>query len=162
MSHPVVLRPCLVYGATPKGNLEKMIAAVRCGRFPPLLEVGNKRSMVHVDDVVMAALLAAENSAAAGQVFIVADDEPFSTRQLYEWICAAVGRDIPRWTIPLWQLHLLGWGGDMIGWMRRRRFVFDSVALAKLTGIHGILQRNCSVNSVGSQHTLFGRQCPKS
>ena len=132
--HPVVLRPCLVYGPTPKGNLEKMIAAVRRGRFPPLPEVGNKRSMVHIDDVIAAALLAAEHPAAAGQVYIVADNEPFSTRQLFEWICTAAGRRIPRWTMPLWLLRLLGRVGDGIGRLRGRRFVFDSDALAKLTG----------------------------
>lgn len=134
VSHPVVIRPCLVYGPTPKGNLEKMIAAVRRGRFPPLPEVGNKRSMVHVEDVVAAALLAAEHPAASGQVFIVADDEPFSTRQLFEWICVAAGRPVPRWAMPLWMLRGLGRVGDVIGRLRGRRFVFDSDALAKLTG----------------------------
>ncbi len=134
VAHPVVIRPCLVYGPTPKGNLEKMIAAVRRGRFPPLPEVGNKRSMVHVDDVVAAALLAAEHSGASGQVFIAADEEPFSTRQLFEWICAAAGRPVPRWTMPLWMLRGLGRVGDVIGRLRGRRFVFDSDALAKLTG----------------------------
>jgi len=132
--HPVVIRPCLVYGPTPKGNLEKMIVAVRRGRFPPIPEVGNKRSMVHVDDVIAAALLAAEHPAAAGQVFIAADNEPFSTRQLFNWMCAACGRRVPRWSVPLWTLRLLGRMGDLIGKVRGRRFVFDSDALAKLTG----------------------------
>ena len=132
--HPVAIRPCLVYGPTPKGNLEKMIAAVRCGRFPPLPEVGNKRSMVHIDDVIAAALLAADHPAAQGQVFIAADDAPFSTRQLFEWMCEACGRRVPRWSVPLWVLRLLGRVGDLIGRIRGRRFVFDSDALAKLTG----------------------------
>jgi nucleoside-diphosphate-sugar epimerase len=132
--HPVVLRPCLVYGPTPKGNLEKMIDAVTRGRFPPLPEVGNKRSMVHIDDVIAAALLAAENPAAAGQTYIVADNEPFSTRQLFEWICAAVGHSVPRWTMPLRALRLLGRMGDGIGRVHGRRFIFDSNALEKLIG----------------------------
>ncbi len=132
--HPVVLRPCLVYGPTPKGNLDKMIEAVKRGRFPPLPEVGNRRSMVHIDDVIAAALLAAEHPAAKGQVFIAADNEPFSTRQLFEWISVAAGRKVPRWTMPLWSLRLLGRVGDLIGKLRGRRFVFDSDALAKLTG----------------------------
>ncbi|HLP07195.1 MAG TPA: NAD-dependent epimerase/dehydratase family protein [Opitutaceae bacterium] len=132
--HPVVLRPCLVYGPAPKGNLDKMIDAVKRGRFPPLPEVGNKRSMVHIDDVIAAALLAAEHPAAKGQVFIAADNEPFSTRQLFEWICRAAGKRVPGWSVPLWLLRLLGCVGDRIGKLRGRRFVFDSDALAKLTG----------------------------
>lgn len=132
--HPVAIRPCLVYGPTPKGNLEKMIEAVKRGRFPPLPEVGNKRSMVHIDDVIAAALMAAEHPAAKGQIFIAGDNEPFSTRQLYEWICQAAGKKVPRWSVPLWVLRLLGRIGDLIGKLRGRRFVFDSDALAKLTG----------------------------
>ncbi len=130
--HPVVLRPCLVYGPTPKGNLHRMITAVSRGRFPPLPELGNKRSMVHIDDVIAAAV-AARKRAAAGQTYIVADNEPFSTRQLFDWMCAAAGRPVPRWTMPLAALRLLGWVGDGIGLVRGRRFPFDSDALAKLT-----------------------------
>lgn len=132
--HRVVLRPCLVYGPSPKGNLEKMIDAVRRGRFPPLPEVGNRRSMVHVDDLVEAALLAARHPAAAGGTYIVADNAPFSTRQLFEWICAALDRPIPRWHVPISALRVLGRTGDVIGRVRGRRFVFDSEALEKLVG----------------------------
>lgn len=132
--HPVVLRPCLVYGPEPKGNLQKMITAVRAGRFPPLPEVGNKRSMVHVDDVVSAALLCAQRAEAAGRTYILADALPFSTRQLLEWVSAAVGRSVPRWTVPWWTLAGLARAGDLIGRVRGRRFIFDSDALEKLTG----------------------------
>lgn len=131
--HPVVLRPCLVYGPTPKGNLGKMIDAISRGRFPSLPEVHNRRSMVHIDDVIAAAVVAAEKPAAAGQIYIVADNEPFSTRQLFEEICAAVGRPVPRWEMPIWILRLLGHVGDGIGRLCGRRFMFDSDALAKLT-----------------------------
>ncbi len=132
--HPVVIRPCLVYGPHPKGNLEKMIEAVRRNRFPPVPEVGNRRSMVHLDDVCRAAILAATPAQAAGKTYIVADDEPFSTRQLYVWMSEALGKPVPGWTLPLWVLRALGWAGDLIGKARGRRFVFDSDALAKLTG----------------------------
>jgi len=132
--HAVVLRPSLVYGPNPKGNLEKMITAVRRGRFPPVPEFGNQRSMVHVDDVCAAAILAAEKSVAKGQCYILADDEPFSTRQLFEWICTAVGRPVPRWKMPYWTLRALARTGDAIGHLRGRRFFFDSDALEKFSG----------------------------
>lgn len=132
--HPVVIRPCLVYGPEPKGNLEKMIDAVRRDRFPPLPEVCNKRSMVHVDDVCRAAILAATSPAACGKTYIVEDGHPFSTRELFEWMCEAMGKPVPGWTIPLWALRVLGWGGDTIGSLRGKRFVIDSDVLGKLTG----------------------------
>jgi nucleoside-diphosphate-sugar epimerase len=65
---PVVLRLAMVYGgADAKGNLPRMFAAVRQGRFPPLPEVGNRRSMVHVADVTQAVRLALEHPAVVGE-----------------------------------------------------------------------------------------------
>ena len=52
--HVVNLRLSMVYGAGGRGNLERMGRLVRQGFFPPLPETGNRRSMVHVNDVVAA------------------------------------------------------------------------------------------------------------
>ncbi len=134
VDHPVVIRPSLVYGPGHRGNLEAMIGAVRAHRFPPLPEVGNKRSTVHVEDLVAAALLVSVDRRAAGRTYIVADRLPFSTRQMFEWMCGAVGREIPRWTVPLWSLRLVGRVGDLIGRVRGRRFVFDTHSYERLTG----------------------------
>jgi len=131
---PVVLRLSMVYGLPRKGNLPRMIEAVAKGHFPPLPEVGNKRSMVHVEDVVQAALLAAEKSAAVGQTYIVTDRQACSTRQMYEWVCEALDKPVPAWTIPIGVLKVLAKVGDGIGWVRGRRFLFDSDALDKLIG----------------------------
>lgn len=134
VDHPVVIRPSLIYGPEPKGNLEKMIEAVRRKRFPPLPEVGNKRSMVHLDDVCEAAMRVAVTPTCLGKRYIVTDGHPFSTRQLFEWMCEALGRRPPRWALPLWVFRFLGYMGDQIGEARGRRFVFDTDALKKLTG----------------------------
>jgi len=55
----------MVHGSSCKGNLPRMIHTVARGRFPPLPETGNKRSMVDVRDVVQAAVLAAANPTTA-------------------------------------------------------------------------------------------------
>jgi nucleoside-diphosphate-sugar epimerase len=132
--HVVCLRLPLVYGPGNKGNLFRMISAIDRGRFPPLPDVGNRRSMVHVSNVVDAAILAAAHPAANGQCYIVTDRRPYSTRELYEMICRSLGKPIPRWHVPLGALKGLAWVGDVIGRLRRQRFVFDSDALEKLTG----------------------------
>jgi nucleoside-diphosphate-sugar epimerase len=90
--------------------------------------------MVHVSNVVDAAILAAAHPAANGQCYIVTDRRPYSTRELYEMICRSLGKPIPRWHVPLGALKGLAWVGDVIGRLRRQRFVFDSDALEKLTG----------------------------
>lgn len=129
---PVVLRLSMVYGSSRKGNLPRMIGAVAKGRFPPLPEVGNQRSMVHVEDVVQAIVLAAEKQAAVGQTYIVTDGQACSTRQMYELVCEALDKPVPAWTIPIGMLKVLAKVGDGIGGVRGRQFMFDSGALDKL------------------------------
>jgi len=131
---PVVLRLSMVYGPSRKGNLPRMIDAAAKGRFPPLPEVRNQRSMVHVIDVVQAALLAAAKSEAVGQTYIVTDGQTYSTRQIFEWVCDALDKPVPEWNIPMGLLKMLAKVGDGIGRVRGRRFLFDSDALNKLIG----------------------------
>ncbi len=129
-----VFRLPMVYGCGCKGNLPRMIQAVARGRFPPLPDTGNRRSMVDVRDVVQAALLAATNPLAAGKIYIVTDDQAYSTRQIYKWICQELKRPLPRWTIPLFLLRFAARAGDMVGYLSGRRFAIDTDALDKLTG----------------------------
>jgi nucleoside-diphosphate-sugar epimerase len=91
---PVVLRPTLVYGAGSKGNLDLMIRAVRKGVFPAIAFPPNRRSMIHVQDVVQACLLAATNPAACGQVYILTDGKEYSTNEMLAWIHEALGKKV--------------------------------------------------------------------
>ena len=132
--HVVALRLPLTYGVGNKGNLLRMIAAIDSGRFPPLPEVGNRRSILHVRNAVHAALLAATLPKGNGEVYIVTDGKNYSTRELYEIICRGLRRPIPNWTVPLNLLKALAVAGDTIGALRKKRFMFDSEALDKLVG----------------------------
>ncbi len=134
VSYPVVLRLSMVYGPIEKGNLPRMIHAIARGRFPPLPELENQRSMVHVDDVVRAAMLVAERPESAGGTYILTDGRTYSTRQMYEWICEALGKSVPSWYVPTFALRLLAMLGDGIGALRGKRFMFDSDAMEKLVG----------------------------
>jgi nucleoside-diphosphate-sugar epimerase len=91
LSCPVVLRPALVYGAGSKGNLDLMIRAVRKGLFPAIAFPPNRRSMIHVQDVVQACLLAATHPGACGRVYILTDGQEYSTNQMLGWIHDALG-----------------------------------------------------------------------
>jgi nucleoside-diphosphate-sugar epimerase len=122
----------MVYGPGCKGNLPRMVQAIDRGRFPPLRETGNKRSMVDVRDVVQAALLAATHPVATGKMYIVTDGQAYSTRQIYEWILAALQRPVPRWTVPPALLRWAACMGDVIGYLGGRRFIFDTYTLNKL------------------------------
>jgi UDP-glucose 4-epimerase len=98
--HLSIVRSSLVYGLRVKGNLYLMRKGIEQGWFPPLPETSNCRSMIHVDDLVKALLLVAEDERANGEIFIATDGEPHSSREIYEAICHSLGKDHLRWSIP--------------------------------------------------------------
>jgi UDP-glucose 4-epimerase len=132
--HVCVLRLPLVYGPGNKGNIPRMIEAIDRGLFPPPPEVRNRRSMVHVDDVVQALLLAAECPAANGQVYIVTDEQVYSTREIYSAICHALGQQVPTWSTPAWALRAGAVVGDALQRVLRRPMPLNRTTLDKLLG----------------------------
>jgi UDP-glucose 4-epimerase len=98
--HISIIRPSLVYGPNAKGNLQLMQSKIIKGWFPPLPEIGNRRSMIHVDDLVQALILLAEDNRSRGQIYIATDGNTYSSRQIYEANCDIVGKAIPKWAVP--------------------------------------------------------------
>ena len=98
--HVSVIRPSLVYGPNVKGNLQLMLSGIARGWFPPLPETGNKRSMIHVDDLVRAILLVADDDRANGEIFIATDGTPHSSRYIYNAMCSALDKSISKWSVP--------------------------------------------------------------
>ena len=98
--HISIIRPSLVYGPDVKGNLKSMLLGVEKGWFPPLPETGNKRSMIHVDDLVRAILLVAGDDRANGEIFIATDGAPHSSREIYNAMCTVLDKSIPKWSMP--------------------------------------------------------------
>jgi UDP-glucose 4-epimerase len=98
--HVSIIRPSLVYGPNAKGNLQLMLSGIKKGWFPPLPETGNKRSMIHVDDLVRAILLVADDNRANGKIFIATDGIPHSSREIYNSMCNVLGKSIPKWSVP--------------------------------------------------------------
>lgn len=131
--HTVVLRPPLIYGPGWKGNLDRMYQAVRAGRFPPLPDFGDRRSLVHADDVAAAAQLAVRTPAARGQVFILTDGEAYTTRRLYRSMAASVGRPVRSWALPKVMFQAGAAAGDLFLRVSHRRAPFDSPALERLS-----------------------------
>lgn len=130
---PVVVRLPAVYGTGAKGNVTAMLGAVKRGRFPPLPEFGNRRSLVHVDDVVGALVLCATHANAIGRTYIVTDTNSYSTRQLYLAMRKAVGQSPGNWVVPAWVFRAVARLGDVAGRLTGRSFPLDSMALEKLT-----------------------------
>jgi UDP-glucose 4-epimerase len=98
--HVSIIRPSLVYGPDVKGNLQLMLAGIKKGWFPPLPETGNRRSMIHVDDLVQAILLVSEDERANGEIFIATDGTPYSSREIYDALCNISGKPTSKWSVP--------------------------------------------------------------
>ncbi len=111
----VALRPAMVYGAGGRGNLPRMVEAIRGGAFPPLPETGNRRSFVHVDDVVAALRLAGERAGQPGacEAYILAHAGVYSGRAVYDAIREALGLPPVRVRIPWHALRGMAWCCDL-------------------------------------------------
>ncbi|MDP3036324.1 MAG: NAD-dependent epimerase/dehydratase family protein, partial [Rhodocyclaceae bacterium] len=139
--HVVNLRLAMVYGRGGRGNLERMARGIRAGWFPPLPETGNRRSLVHVDDVVAAMRLVAEAPAANGRTYIVADPQAYSGRQIYDAIYANSRRaahwQLPpaptlRWSVPAGLLRAGARVGDGLGALLGRPMPLNSEVVSRL------------------------------
>jgi nucleoside-diphosphate-sugar epimerase len=104
----VVLRPPLIYGPGVKGNLLALTRAIDRGVPLPIASIENRRSLVGLDNLVSAIVLAATHPAAAGRTFLVSDGEDLSTPQLVRIIAAGLGRPARLLPCPIALLRLAG------------------------------------------------------
>ena len=132
--HAATIRPAMMYGVGCRGNLPRMIRAVRARTFPPIPEFGNRRSMVSVADVAEAMMLAWKSGVRGGRPYIVTDGEGYSTRRLLDHIRNASGRRSRLVPMPRAFFSVAARIGDLGGSLLGRRMGFDSEALERLTG----------------------------
>lgn len=95
----VILRPPLVYGPGVKGNFANLIKLMNKNLPLPLGAVNNKRSLLALDNLISAILLAVNHPAAANQTFLLADNGAVSTSQLLKSMAAAQSKRA--WLIPI-------------------------------------------------------------
>ena len=113
-------------------EIANSIAQIDKNRFPPLPEIDNKRSMVHVDDVIQAILLAISIKNANGNIYIVTDGELYTTRSIYQEIYKHLKGKKPFFSLPIFVYRLLAKVGDFIGRIIGRPFIFNSDIYRKL------------------------------
>ncbi len=127
-----VLRLTMVYGASDKGNLPKMIKAISNNRFPPFPKIINKRSMIHVDDVVQCAMLAAQIRNNSMNTYIINDGIEYSTREIYEQILKLMGKNVPTWSVPIAVLYTAAVFGSILQFATGKSAPIDLDRLHKL------------------------------
>jgi nucleoside-diphosphate-sugar epimerase len=130
----VALRLPIVYGPGAGGSAIKQLDAARLGRKLPFGRIRNRRSMVYVGNVVDAALRAVDSPAGAGKVFLVCDERPYGTAEVYSQICRAMGKPPLLRNVPVWLLKFAGRVGDLAEIILRRPMPLDSEMVARIAG----------------------------
>lgn len=126
-AHGVVLsiiRPSLIAGPNPPGNLGAMIKGIKTGRY---LSIGGgkaRKSVLMVEDIARLVPLLIEK----GGIYNVCDDEQPSFRQLENVICAQLGKRLPL-SIPYWMAKCMAIVGDCLG----KKAPINSLKLKKIT-----------------------------
>jgi UDP-glucose 4-epimerase len=117
----VVLRLAAVYGPRMKGNYPRLLNALKSRRFIMVGNGKNRRSLVHVQDVCQAALLAAYHPAAVKRVYNVTDGEIHTLQEIVEVMCKALGRSCPNINLPAnFVRRGIGWFEDVLGLFNRK------------------------------------------
>jgi nucleoside-diphosphate-sugar epimerase len=88
-----ILRPPLVYGPGVGGNFLRLLQLANTGWPLPLASLHNLRSLLYVRNLAAAIVACIGNaSAAAGGVWLVADDQPMSVAVLLRHLAKELGR----------------------------------------------------------------------
>ncbi|MGB9364892.1 MAG: NAD-dependent epimerase/dehydratase family protein [Xanthobacteraceae bacterium] len=96
-----ILRPALVYGPNPKGNLASLM---RFAALPVPLPFGafmNRRSLLAVDNLIAAVHFALEDLRAENETFLVADPDAISVAELVALLRSGAGRRPSLLPVPL-------------------------------------------------------------
>ena len=104
----VVIRPPLVYGPGVGANFARLMRLVEKGIPLPFGATDNRRSLVALDNLVDLVVRCIHTPQAAGQAFLVSDDDDVSTAWLLREIAGAMGRPARLLPVPPSMLRLVG------------------------------------------------------
>jgi GlcNAc-P-P-Und epimerase len=105
-----ILRPSLIAGKNPIGNLGSMIRGLQSGRY---VRIGNgeaRKSLIMAEDIARLVPVVGKK----GGVYNVCDNCHPSFRELEDIVCTQLGRKQPL-SIPYWLAKSFAFLGDMVG-----------------------------------------------
>ena len=119
-----IIRPSLIAGPNPPGNLGAMIHGMRSGKYFSVGKGEAKKSVLMVEDVANLVPLLAEK----GGIYNVCDTYHPSFRELESVISQQLGKSMP-FSIPYWLAKSLATIGDCLG----GKAPINSCKLSKIT-----------------------------
>lgn len=119
-----IIRPSLIAGPNPPGNLGAMIKGIKTGRYLSIGKGKARKSVLMVEDIARLVPLLVEK----GGIYNVCDDEQPSFRQLESVICTQLNKKLP-FSIPYWMAKCMAIVGDCLG----KRSPINTLKLKKIT-----------------------------
>lgn len=115
----VIIRPPLVYGPGVKGNILRLLRWIEWGIPLPFANADNRRSLVSLENLVDFIIHSLEHPAAAGETFLIADDQDVSTAGLIHGLAAGMQKRCRMVPVPRRLVRrLLEVGGKDALWRR--------------------------------------------
>ena len=105
-----IIRPSLIAGPNPPGNLGAMIKGIKTGRYLSINKGRTLKSILMVEDIARLVPLLAEK----GGIYNVCDTRQISFGELEFLIASQLGKKAPI-SIPLWLADILAKCGDLLG-----------------------------------------------
>lgn len=102
----VILRPVNVYGVGMKGNIAGMISMIKSGSLPRLPALLSRISLLGVEDLAEALVLAAKSPEAAGKIYTLTDGQVYSISEIEIAIYEVLGKPLPNWRTPAMLLYM--------------------------------------------------------
>ena len=89
----VILRPPWFYGPEQPARQSTFFTMIRTGKMPIIGTGLNKRSMVYIDNLCQALLLAESVEAANGKTYWIADERPYTMKEIIQTIEMVLEKD---------------------------------------------------------------------
>ncbi len=102
----VILRPVVIIGPEPKGNLALLLKLAHSGLPLPVAAFKSRRSMVSLADVVETTIRSIDDPVFAGKTMILADPEPLSLGEMLSALRKGLGMSARQFRLPAWLLAL--------------------------------------------------------
>lgn len=97
-----VLRPVITYGPRDTwGMIPKLVRLIDSGRYLTVGSGKNRVHLIYIDDLVDGIMLAAGNSAAEGNTYVLSGERPARIEDLVDIISSLLKKNVPRFRMPI-------------------------------------------------------------
>lgn len=127
-----ILRLPVVYGRGDRGNVARLIEAIRRHRYVIIGNGRNEKSMLAVANAVDAAILAAEDERSRDRTYIVTDSRPYSQLEIAGTIATLLGEPRDFFHLPSGLALAAGLTADILGYLSGYRLPLSAERVRKL------------------------------